>query len=160
MKCLVSLRVNSRLDEFICMTLAKFLHVAIGCGGREVLLSIDRTIAPFDLVSVSNNVSEPPNLDYTAVYNFGYDAFLDSWCTDNNDRNPVVELGFTEPLLITALISGGRIESNSIPGKRSESYVTEFTLEHSITADPFRWTMYTFNNSNVCELAIPFYISL
>ena len=98
-----------------------------GCEGQVVLLSNDRTIAPFELVKVSKNITFLENLDFTSVYNFGSDAFVDAWCTDSFDPRPEVELGFSEPVLITAMISGGRIESNSVAG--SASYVTQFTLE-------------------------------
>ena len=107
------------------------------------------------MVNVSNSVPDPPTLNHTSIYNFGFDRFLDSWCTDTNDNEQRVALGFTESILITMLISSGRIESTTIPGFPSESYVTKFALEYSPTADPYNWIQVPFNNSSsVCYMCM------
>ena len=125
MKCWVSTNLTG-INVHKLQKPAWLLYCA-GCSGEVVLLSNNRTIAPFELVEVSGNISFLDTLGFTSVYNFGNDEFLDSWCTSNLDPKRQVLLGFTEPILITAMISGGRIESDSAP--RSASYVTRFQME-------------------------------
>lgn len=95
---------------------------------------------------MSRNVTFLENLDFTSVYNFGNDAFVDTWCTDSFDPRPQVQLGFTEPVLITVMISGGRIESNSVVG--SASYVTQFTMESIPPDDLSIFIPYTLEDSD------------
>ena len=111
-----------------------------------MLLSQNRTLAPFELIQVSKELPGP--IEATKVYNFGENARIDTWCTDNNDPDPHVELGFTSPVLITAMISGGRIGLTIFNSSLSLGtfYVTNFTLEYSYstnTNDSSDWTFYT-----------------
>ena len=131
--------------------MSNYCQHILGCNGAEILLSANRSIAPFELVRVSKNVTQPENLDYTRVYNFGYDQFLDAWCSDNYDPMPEVELGFSTPVVITGIISGGRIESSTSEG--SSSYVSRFTLQYVPIDKPSTWIFYTtedFRGPKVC----------
>ena len=90
-----------------------------------------------------------PIADAAKVYNFGVrddDVTIDTWCTDNDDPDPYVELGFTSSVLITAMISGGRIGFTTVSLSLGTFYVTNFTLEYSHSANTnysSDWTFYT-----------------
>ena len=109
------------------------------CRDGETLLSQNRTLAPLSMVEVSDDISVGRA---TNVYNFGYDGdSIDTWCTDNNDLDLRLELGFTSPILITTMISSG-----TIIGSRM-FYVTNFTLEYSLS-NTSNYTYYTDENNN------------
>ena len=107
----------------------------IGCGNGEVLLSNNRTLAPLDMIQASNSLEGGEDIivaDATDVYSSG----TSTWCTDNRDRDPYIDLQFTSPVLISRMLTRGytwlRPATLSRPTcSLRRYYVTNFTLEHS-----------------------------
>ena len=64
------------------------------------------------------------------IYNFGYHAdTLEAWCTFNTRPGRYIIVGFTAPVLLTAMISSGFIDERF--STVSLYYVTNFTLEYA-----------------------------
>ena len=99
----------------------------IGCGNGETLFSDDRTLAPPEMVQASRSL-ESIGAMAANVYSSG----TATWCTDNNDPDPYVDLQFTSPVLITMMLTRGSTGLlSSCLFSRSRYYVTNFTLEYS-----------------------------
>ena len=97
-----------------------------------MLLSRNRTLAPLSMVTVSNDDIIGRSDTAHDIYNFGYDGVsIYTWCTDTNDVDPYVEMGFSSPVLITAMLSSGRISHSTITNSLGMFYVSNFTLEYS-----------------------------
>lgn len=107
------------------------VHEHAGCRDGPWLLSQNRTLAPLAMIDASSDsVTSKSN-----VYNFGYDgSSIITWCTWSSDTNIHVELGFTSTILITSVISSGRISHSTLTDSLGMFYVSNFTLEHSLSS--------------------------
>lgn len=103
--------------------------------GGERLISRNRSLAPLSLVEASGQVSTLPKEN---VYNFAHaGSGVSSWCVSENNPERYIVLGFTSPVLITALLSSGRSSALYV------YYVTNFTLEYALTpGDSANFTYY------------------
>ena len=106
------------------------MDARLGCGNGEVNLSNNRTLAPLDMVQASKSLDNI-GASATRIYSSGA-----TWCTDNNDPNPYIDLQFTSPVLISMMLSRGsigtRLNTGIIPSCSLRMFhVTNFTLEYS-----------------------------
>ena len=104
-----------------------------GCEGGEILFSDNRTLAPVELVQASHDLD---GREAKRIYDY-----FETWCTDSDDSDPYIDMEFTEPILITMMISSGTI-LNSMSRLRM-FYVTNFTLEYSPLGNSSFLTYYT-----------------
>ena len=91
-------------------------------------MSRNRTLAPPELARASSTLTRQ-NTPASKVY----DSVV-TWCTNNTDMDPYIDMEFTSPVLITTMISSGStIIQTSFNGliRLGVYYVTNFTLEHS-----------------------------
>ena len=114
--------------------------------GGERLISQNRSLAPLSLVEASGQVSSGPK-EY--VYNFAYAGSEEStWCLFETNPERYIVLGFTSPVLITALLSSGRSSALYV------YYVTNFTLEYALTPGDSANFMYYLDESNSPKVMI------
>ena len=88
-----------------------------------MVLSNNRTLAPLDMVQTSESLEggEAENV---------YSSGTSTWCTDDRDPDPYIDLQFTSPVLISRMLTRGYTWLS--PGcSLLRYYVTNFTLEHS-----------------------------
>ncbi len=104
-----------------------------------VLLSNNRTLAPLDLIRASYSL-EGIQTSARRIYN----SIL-TWCTDDDDPNPYIDLQFTSPILVTMMVSTGSTILN--PARRRPRlgvyFITNFTLEYSPPDDSSMLNYYT-----------------
>ena len=91
------------------------------CEGGGQLLSCNTTLAPPELVQASSSL---PYMPPSEVYNT-----LSTWCANDSDFNPYIDMQFTSPVLLTTIITSGTILVNQ--DELEIYYVTNFTLEYS-----------------------------
>ena len=64
-----------------------------------------------------------------------YSSGTATWCTNNNDPDPYIDLLFTSPVLITMMLTRGSTgftqDRLSLQCSIRQYYVTNFTLEYS-----------------------------
>ena len=119
----------------ICLIIMNLIDPT-GCKTGGVFFSLNRTLAPLDMVKFSQDTSAYPA---TYIYNFGYgeDDYFYTWCTTDSDPDPYIEMELTSPVLITQILFSGR----STP---SGSYhVTNLTLEYSLPDNATVLSYYT-----------------
>ncbi len=93
-----------------------------------MLLSNNRTLAPLDMIQASNSLEDIITADATDVYSSG----TTTWCTDNRDNDPYIDLQFTSPVLISRMLTRGYTRLRVIiTCSIRRYYVTNFTLEYS-----------------------------
>ena len=97
-----------------------------------MVLSNNRTLAPLNMVQASNSLERGRDIitaDATDVYSSG----TSTWCTDNGDPDPYIDLQFTSPVLISKMLTRGytRLRIAGLLCSIRLYYVTEFTLEYS-----------------------------
>lgn len=90
-----------------------------------MLVSNNRTLAPLELVQASNSLDRI-QASATRIY----DSIL-TWCTDNDDPDPYIDLQFTSPILISMMMSTGTILPDGRRPRLGVYYITTFTLEYS-----------------------------
>lgn len=121
--------------------------VCSGCGSGEVILSNNRTLAPPEMVQASNSLEGGGDIivaDATDVYGSG----TSSWCTDNNDPDPYIDLQFTSPVLISRMLTRGFTRLRIVIScSIRRYYVTNFTLEYSPLDNSSALRYYTINQS-------------
>ena len=95
------------------------------CKTRGVFLSLNRTLAPLDMVTSSDDASGYPA---TNIYNFAHadsDDYFRTWCTTDFDPDPFIKMELTSPVLITQILFSGRFNPFG------SFHVTNLTLEYS-----------------------------
>ena len=99
----------------ICLIMMNLIDIT-GCKMGGVFFSLNRTLAPLDMVTASDDTS-----------NFGYEdgRFFKTWCTTDFDPDPFIEMELTSPVLITQILFSG---SSTLSGSY---HVTNLTLEYS-----------------------------
>ena len=97
-----------------------------------MLLSNNRALAPLDMIQASNSLEggfeDIIVADATDVYSSG----TSTWCTDNRDPDPYIDLQFTSPVLISRMLTRGFTRLRiAVTCSIRRYYVTNFTLEYS-----------------------------
>ena len=124
------------------------------CGTNEQILSRNTELLPTSGISVSSRLVDA----YAAadVINFGVNEF-DVWCASGDDNDPYVLLRFGSTVVITGLVSGGYTSTITVnPAMR---YVTNFTIEYSLSSYADDFTFYSTNvagSAKVHELIVAF----
>ena len=126
---------------FLCHNHVNDECMNLGCGSGEVLLTDNRTLAPPDLVEASNSLDNI-GAGATNIYNINSGA---TWCTDNSDHDPYIDMQFTSPVLISTMLSRGStlLSINAFSCSLRMYHVTNFTLEYSLPDNSSMLNYYT-----------------
>ena len=114
-------------DNYTC-TGSDFIHASCFFSecreGSETAISLPTTLGSFVDPGLNTATSQETSDTARDFTNGDYSFQFEVWCAGSDDTSPSVTVFFSSPVLVTALLSGGR---NTQAG--SLYYVNNFTLE-------------------------------
>lgn len=113
-------------------------YISTGCGTREQIVSLDTELLPRS--SISSTSVPFSHRPASKITNFAINEF-NVWCTTNRyyDNNTYIQLNFASPVVITRLASGGYHTATYL------RYVTNFTVEYSLSSSADNFTFFITN---------------